>query len=235
MTLAAAGLTFSPFGITHWAVLIVTVVGAVLLARLGHRHRDTPAAETFSRIFAIVQLTVTLGFMIIWLIPPLFDLQQSLPLHLSDILRLVTAYALWSRRRWAFALTYYWGLTLNSQAMLTPDLQLDVAPVLEFASYWLQHVLVMWAAVYLTWGLGLHPTWRSYRLTLTVTVGWAAIVFALNRALRTNYGYLNGKPGGATLLDLMGEWPWYLVVVLALLAAFWALITWPWTSRAQAL
>jgi hypothetical integral membrane protein (TIGR02206 family) len=156
--MAAAGLTFHPYGITHWVVLMATVVGSVLLARLGHRHRDTPAGETFSRIFAIVQLTVTLGFMIIWLVPALFDLQQSLPLHLSDILRLVTAYALWSRRPWASALTYYWGLTFNSQAMLTPDLHLNVAPVLEFASYWLQHVLVMWAAVYLTWGLGLHPT-----------------------------------------------------------------------------
>ena len=69
--MAAAGLTFSPYGITHWVVLMVTVVGAVLLARLGHRHRDTGRAETFSRIFAIVQLTMTLGFMIIWLIPPL--------------------------------------------------------------------------------------------------------------------------------------------------------------------
>jgi hypothetical integral membrane protein (TIGR02206 family) len=231
--LPAAALTFSPYGLTHWVIVVLTVVGAVLLARLGRRYRNTPAGETFTRIFAIVQLTVTLSFMIVWLVPPLFDLQQSLPLHLSDILRLVTAYALWSRRPWAFALTYYWGLTINPQAILTPDLQLDIAPALEFASYWLQHILVMWAAVYLTWGLGLRPTWRSYRLALAVTVAWAAIVFAINRALGTNYGYLNGKPGGASLLDLMGGWPWYLVAVLALLAAFWALITWPWTSRTR--
>jgi hypothetical integral membrane protein (TIGR02206 family) len=95
----------------------------------------------------------------------------------------------------------------------------------------LQHVLVMWAAVYLTWGRGLHPNWRSYRLALVVTVGWATIVFVINHALGTNYGYLNGKPSSSSLLDLMGQWPWYLLVVLALLAAFWALITWPWTSR----
>ena len=229
-----AAVTFTPYGLTHWVVLAITVVGAVLLARLGRRYRGTPAAETFTRIFAVVQLTVTLGFMIVWLTPPFFDVRQSLPLHLSDILRLVAAYALWSRRPWAFALTYYWGLTFNPQAMLTPDLRPDIAPTLEFASYWLQHVLVMWAAVYLTWGLGLHPNWRSYRLALAVTVGWATIVFAINRALGTNYGYLNGKPSSASLLDLMGQWPWYLLVVLALLAAFWALITWPWTSRARA-
>ncbi|HEX5905762.1 MAG TPA: TIGR02206 family membrane protein [Propionibacteriaceae bacterium] len=226
-----AAVTFAPYGLTHWVVLAITVVGAVLLARLGRRYRDTPAAEAFTRIFAVVQLTVTLGFMIVWLTPPFFDVKQSLPLHLSDILRLVSAYALWSRRPWAFALTYYWGLTFNPQAMLTPDLRPDVAPALEIASYWLQHVLVMWAAVYLTWGLGLHPNWRSYRLALAATVGWATIIFIINRALATNYGYLNGKPSSASLLDLMGQWPWYLLVSLALLAAFWALITWPWTSR----
>jgi hypothetical integral membrane protein (TIGR02206 family) len=231
--LPAAAITFRPYGFVHVIIVLLTVVGAVLLARLGRRHRNTPAGEAFTRIFAIIQLAVTLGFMIVWLVPPLFDLQQSLPLHLSDILRLVAAYALWSRRPWAFALTYYWGLTFNPQAILTPDLQLDIAPALEFASYWLQHVLVMWAAVYLTWGLGLRPTWRSYRLALAVTVGWAAIVFAINHALGTNYGYLNGKPGGASLLDLMGGWPWYLVAVLALLAAVWALITWPWTRRTR--
>jgi hypothetical integral membrane protein (TIGR02206 family) len=228
-----AAVTFSPYGLTHWVILVVTVVGGVLLVRLGRHHRDTQAAKTFSRAFAIVQLAVTLGFMIIWLVPPLFDLHQSLPLHLSDLLRLVAAYALWSRRPWAFALTYYWGLTFNPQAILTPDLLLDVAPVLEFASYWSQHVMVMWAAVYLTWGLGLRPSWRSYRLALAVTLGWAVIVFAINRVLGTNYGYLNGKPGGASLLDLLGGWPWYLVVVVLLLAAFWALITWPWTWRPE--
>jgi hypothetical integral membrane protein (TIGR02206 family) len=226
-----AAVTFAPYGLTHWVVLAITVVGAVLLARLGRRYRDTPAAETFTRIFAVVQLTVTLGFMIVWLTPAFFDVKQSLPLHLSDVLRLVAAYALWSRRPWAFALTYYWGLTFNPQAMLTPDLRPDVAPALEIASYWLQHVLVMWAAVYLTWGLGLHPNWRSYRLALAATVGWATIIFIINRALGTTYGYLNGKPSSASLLDLMGQWPWYLLVSLALLVAFWALITWPWTSR----
>lgn len=226
-----AAATFTPYSFTHVALLVVTVIGALLLVRFGRRHRGTPEAETFTRVFAGVELAVTLGFTICWLLPPLFSLQQSLPLHLSDLLRLVTAYALWSRRPWALALTYYWGLTLNSQALLTPDLYLDIAPALEFASYWSQHMLVMWAVLYLTWGLGLHPNWRSYRLTLAVTVAWAAVVLAINRLIGTNYGYLNSKPSGASLLDVMGGWPWYLLVTLALLAALWALITWPWTWR----
>ena len=229
MDLATAAPTFTAYGLMHWAMLVGTVIGAVLLVRFGRRNRGTPKEETFTRVFAVVQFSVTFGFMILWLIPPLFDVRQSLPLHLSDVLRVITGYALWSRRPWAFALTYYWGLTLNPQAILTPDLLPDIAPALEIASYWLQHVLVMWAVIYLTWGLGLRPNWRSYRLTLVVTAGWAAMVFTINRLLGTNYGYLNGKPGGASLLDVLGDWPWYLLVVLAVAAALWALITWPWT------
>jgi hypothetical integral membrane protein (TIGR02206 family) len=109
-----------------------------------------------------------------------------------------------------------------------------VAPALEFASYWVQHVLVMWAVCYLTWGLGLCPNWRDYRLALVVTVGWAAVTLTINQALGTNYGYLSRKPGGGSLLDLLGDWPWYLLVVLALLAGVWALITWPWVRRSPA-
>jgi hypothetical integral membrane protein (TIGR02206 family) len=56
----------------------------------------------------------------------------------------------------------------------------------------------------------------------------------INRALGTNYGYLNGKPGGASLLDVLGDWPWYLLVALAVAAAVWALITWPWARRTRA-
>ena len=176
---------------------------------------------------------VTFGFMALWLIPPFFNLQQSLPLHLSDVLRVVTGYALWSRRPWALALTYYWGLTLNPQALLTsrsatrhrtrPGDRLLLGPARTG----------QWAVIYLTWGLGLHPNRRSYRLTLLVTVGWAAVVFVINRALGTNYGYLNGKPGGASLLDLLGDWPWYLLAALAVAAVVWALITWPWTLRTR--
>ena len=234
MDLPSGTLTFTPYGFLHWALLVSTVIGAVLLVRYGHRIRNTPRAAAFSRGCAVVQLSVTLGFVVCWLIPPFFDLGQSLPFHLSDVLRLVVAYALWSQKPWALGVTYYWGLTLNPQAMLTPDLHPNVAPVLEIVSYWSQHMLVMWAAIYLTWGLGLRPSWRSYRLALTFTLGWAVGVFAINVALGTNYGYLNRKPGGASLLDLFGPWPVYLLVALVLVFAVWALITVPWTKRGSA-
>lgn len=115
--------------------------------------------------------------------------------------------------------------------MITPDLSEDSLPGLEFASYWSLHILVMWAVIYLTWGMGRHPDWSRYRFTLLFTVGWAATAFSINSVLGTNYGYLNEKPGGPSLLDAMGGWPGYLLAALTLLVAIWALMTWPWVRR----
>ena len=45
----------------------------------------------------------------------------------------------------------------------------------------------------------------------------------------TNYGYLNGKPNRASLLDVLPAWPWYVAVEIVVVAAVWALLVWPWT------
>jgi uncharacterized membrane protein YwaF len=51
----------------------------------------------------------------------------------------------------------------------------------------------------------------------------------------TNYGYLNGKPNRASLLDVLPAWPWYVAVEIVVVAAVWALLVWPWTrGRAPA-
>ena len=50
------------------------------------------------------------------------NLDTSVPLQLCDVAELTAAYALWSQRHWAFVLTYYWGLVLSSQALITPDI-----------------------------------------------------------------------------------------------------------------
>ncbi|MBV9830122.1 MAG: hypothetical protein JOZ82_00885, partial [Marmoricola sp.] len=43
------------------------------------------------------------------------------------------------------------------------------------------------------------------------------------------YGYLVRKPGSASLLDLLGPWPWYVVSAAALVVGGWALVlTLPW-------
>lgn len=224
-----AGATFSPYGPSHWVVLGVVAVGALLLAWWGRRHRQRWSGVALARGFAAALAMFAVTMQVYRLLPSQWNIAVSLPLHLSDLTWIVAVYALWSRRRWAYALTYYWGLTLNPQAMITPALDAPDFPHLDFLDFWVQHTLVLWAAVYLTWGLGMRPDWRSYTTAVTATVVWGLAILGFNTLAGTNYGFLNAKPTNPSLLDLLGSWPWYLGVELGVGLAAWALITWPWT------
>jgi hypothetical integral membrane protein (TIGR02206 family) len=217
---------FAPYSLSHWLVLLTFAAGTALLIRVGRRHSGPAGARRFGRGFAVVigvlYLVIRLGSMV----PPSLD--RSVPLDLSDLVGLVAAFALWTHRHWAFALTYYWGLLLSTQALVFPAHAGPDFPHVGFLAFWAIHLLVVWAAIYLTWGLGLRPDWRSYRVSVAVTVAWAGFTFGFNTVVGTNYGFLNAKPGTPSLLDLLGPWPWYLLPVAVLVLGAWALMTWPW-------
>lgn len=220
---------FTAYGTSHQVVLVLLLVGAAVLVRAGRSHRRDGATDVTGRALAGTLLAITVPLQLLYLTPAYWSLERSLPLQLCDLAWMTAVYALWTHRRWAVSLTYYWGLTLTTQAILTPDLAAEF-PDPVFLLFWAMHLLVVWAAVHLTWGVGLTPDWRSYRTALLVTAGWAAAMLGFNALAGTNYGYLNAKPPSASILDLLGPWPWYVVVEIVVIVTAWALVTWPWVA-----
>lgn len=221
---------FEAYGPSHLVVLVIFAVGAALLIWLGRRQTEAQA-RVFSRVFSLLIVAAFVVALVYKLIRP--DIQTSVPIQLCDIAELTAAYALWSHRHWAFALTYYWCLLLSSQALITPDIGTprEGAPDFPhhlFLTFFVLHVFGVWAAIYLTWGRRMRPRWRSYRFAVVVTLIWAAATFVFNAIVGTNYGYLNRKPPTASLLDVFGPWPVYLLTEVAIVAVVWALMTWPW-------
>jgi hypothetical integral membrane protein (TIGR02206 family) len=216
---------FSAYGPSYWAVIAVFAIGAALLVWIGRRQTESQARH-LGRTFGVLTAAIYGAGLIYSLIPPSID--RSVPLNLTDLATVAAAYALWSQRHWAFALTYYWGLVLSTQALISPVLKSPDFPHFQFLGFWGIHLLVVWAAIYLTWGRRMRPQWRSYRFAVVVTMVWAAVTFAFNSIAGTDYGFLNGKPATATLLDVLGPWPVYLLTATLLLLIVWALMTWPW-------
>ena len=216
---------FAAYGPSYWATIAVFVIGAVLLVWLGRRQTKAQGRK-LARVLAVVTAAIYVAMFIYTLIPP--ALEWSVPLRLTDLATVSAAYALWTQRHWAYTLTYYWGLVLSAQALISPVLESPDFPNYEFLAFWAIHLLVVWAAIYLTWGLGHRPTWRSYRLVVAVTAVWAVVTFTFNRIADTNYGFLNGKPATPSLLDVLGPWPLYILSATGLILIVWALMTWPW-------
>ena len=161
---------FQAFSAEHFGLLALFLLVCVALVVVGRRRRGDDTV--FRRGFAIVLACVVVPIQVVQLRPWDFDLQSSLPINLCDLAWLCAVYALWTRRPWAVALTYYWGLTLTSQGILTPSLGQQF-PDPRYFGFWGLHFLTVWSAVYLV-SSGNPPTWRGYRFTLMVTAVWAA-------------------------------------------------------------
>ncbi len=217
---------FATFSAEHFALiaLFLAVFGGLVV--VGRRHGDN---ERFRRVLAITIPVFTLPMQVMQLLPSDFDIETSLPLQYCDLAWAIAAYALWTRRAWAVALTYFWGLTLTIQGIITPSLG-ELFPDPRYVMFWGMHFLTVWAAGYLV-ATGNRPTWRLYGFAVAVTALWAGIVVTFNAVTGTNYGYLNRKPPGTSALDLLPGWPTYVVVEVVLVSAVWALMTWPFARR----
>ena len=228
MPLSADG--FQAFTPQHYLLIAIFLAGACGLVVLGRSHRRAAADNRFDRAFAVTIVVLTVPSQLYQLAPWDFSLSSSLPLALCDIAWIAGAWALWTHHPVPTALVYYWGLTLTVQAIITPSLS-ETFPDPRYFMFWSMHFLIVWSAVYLTFGLGLGPGWREYRIALLVTLAWAVITYTFDVAVDVNYGYLVRKPGAGSLLDLLGPWPVYVLASLGILVCGWALITWPWVIR----
>lgn len=227
-----ASTRFESFTLEHLGLVVGFLVVAVVLALVGRSHRGTDAELRFRRGFAIAIPCITVPMQVLQLLPGDFDAGTSLPLQLCDLAWMAAIYALWTRNPFATALVYFWGLTLTVQGIVTPSLG-ETFPDPRYFMFWGMHFLTVWAAVYLTFGLKVPVTWRTYRFAVVTTAIWAVTVMVINAFADTNYGYLNRKPSSASLLDVMGPWPVYVEVEVVILVGIWALMTWPWARARQ--
>jgi hypothetical integral membrane protein (TIGR02206 family) len=228
LTPIAATRQFSAFGASHLAVLMAFAIGSAALIWIGRRQTE-PQARLLGRGLGALILAIFSAALVYKLAQP--SIAHSVPLQLCDLAELTAAYALWSQRKWAFTLTYYWGLPLSSQALITPDLHGPDFPSHSFLTFFALHLLIVWAAIYLTWGRGVRPGWRGYRFAVITTLAWGAFTIVFNTIAGSDYGFLNRKPLNASMLDFLGPWPYYVLAEIAIVGTVWALMTWPWERK----
>ena len=160
-------------------------------------------------------------------------LAQSLPLQLCDVAIFITAAALWARAPLLVEVTYFWGLAGTLQALLTPDLPQHF-PSYPYFQYYIAHGGVVASALLLVVGLRIHPRPGSLLRIAAVTLAYVALVGVVDAITGADYMYLRAKPPSATLLDVLGPWPWYLLGATAIGLVLFAVLDAPFRISRQA-
>ncbi len=159
------------------------------------------------------------------------SIQNALPMHLCDWATFVVATALLTQNRTACEIGYFWGLAGTLQAIFTPDLHFDF-PATEFFLFFFSHGGIVLGAIFALWVSHHRLTWRSVWRSWAWLHVYAACALVANFLTGANYGYLMKKPGRASLLDFLGPWPWYILVLEVLAVIFFVALLWLWRSLA---
>jgi len=167
----------------------------------------------------------------IWYIQTgMWDIRTSLPLELCSIASLVCAIMLLTKSRKLFEVFYFIAIGGAIQAILTPDLLFGF-PQFRYIQFFIDHFMLIIAPILMI---------ALYRYTITlksvlkafITINiLAAIVFIINSFLSANYMFLKHKPSGASLLDILGPYPWYLVSLEGITLAVFFLLYLPFAFK----
>ena len=200
--------TFHQFGLSHLAaVAICFLCGAAVIMSV---RRHPTHERSISRLLGILSLAALPGSILATLATtPDATWQELLPLHFCDIMLIVAAISLFYPSQAACSCTYFCSLAATTQALITPSLQYDFpAPV--YFSFFFCHGIVVLIALY-------HPLVRHWISSETgkyisqlFGILYLITIHPINMAFGFNFGFTMHPPSSASILTLLGAWPWYM-------------------------
>lgn len=211
---------FQLFGLQHGVALLLIVLTSAFAFRAGrgpHSSRWNAAGACFFTLYG-------LGLWWYKLIDGL-DWDFDLPLQLCDLIFLICLACFFVPRPLLVTLATYWGLSGTVQALITPDVG-TAFPSTEFVIFFVGHSAIV-VAVFFLLGRAPHPGLAGLSGLKTAflwLLGYVLFAGTVNRLLNVNYGYLSAKPRAASILDMMGPWPVYVLGGLAVALVMFSII-----------
>jgi hypothetical integral membrane protein (TIGR02206 family) len=225
-----AGAPFELFGPPHLAFLAFVVLACVLV--VAFRDRFSPRQRVFFRWFLAAWLVVNeLAYHAWHVYYGIWSIQYQLPLHVCSVMVFASAFMLVTRNYTVYEFSYFIGIGAAMQALLTPDAGIYGFPHFRFFQTLTAHGLIVFSAVYMTAVEKFRPYPKSL---LRVAVGmnlYMAAIFAVNSLIGSNYLYIMRKPETASLIDLLGPWPWYILSLEAIGVAICLLLYLPFSLK----
>jgi len=223
-------MDFHPFTPAHYITLAIGFVLTAALLVFAKRSEKNQRLTT--ALLAFLNLASYPLALLAWSNHPK-ALDNVIPLHLCDLAAIVAGFALFTRKPILLTLTYFWGIAATTQALLTPALTIG-PPELPFIHFFLQHFAIVAAALYIPIVLKWRPEkpwWKSPLIVFGISIVYQGFALLVNTILKTNFAFASRPPDNPSLIDHLGQWPFYLLSMQVLALGLFLLLALPFRKR----
>lgn len=213
---------FVPYGSEHLiAVLITSLIGVVTIVFAKRQN-----AKLQDRIFKGLCLVIT-GSVIFWAFAEVlygrFEAEKDIPFIFCNFIATVLPLYAFSKDKTMFNIIYYLVVVGAIQAIITPSLKFNF-PHYESLKFWSVHAGLLIVVFYSIFVFKYRPTFRGMIKTYISLQIYVCALVLINYVFDWNYLYLKQKPPVTTLLDFLGDWPYYVIAMDLLLIPYFLLI-----------
>ncbi len=207
-----SGDPFVLFDAKHLIALgIIALLNFYLI--LGRQTFKPKFRRPFRYGLALLMAVNTLGYQTWNVVTGRWTVEWNLPLHLCSLLVWLSVFMLLTKNYRVYEFCYFLGIAGALQPLLTPDAGRFGFPHYYAFQFFISHGGIITAAVYMTTIEGFRPYWVSIKRVLIGLNIYALVISPLNLLIGSNYLYTLRKPHVKTLLDYLGPWPGYILMV----------------------
>lgn len=204
-----SGEPFQLFSNSHLLVLGLLVGFIVLLYFYRGIIRDHPLNRYIRYGLAGILILTEIAFQFWHLATESWSATYMLPLQLCSVSLLLSVVMLLRKSYGLYEITFFWGLGGAAQAMITPELFYPF-PHFRFFHFFIAHICIILACLYMTWVEQVRPTHRSVWKAMGFLNLLLPIALFANWLTGGNYLFVSQKPSNPSLIDYLGPYPWYI-------------------------
>jgi hypothetical integral membrane protein (TIGR02206 family) len=209
------GEPFQLFGPKHLLVLMI-VLTIILWLIFGWKN-PTEKGKRRARYLLAANLFIWESAWHIWsLSTGTWTITYHLPLHVCSIMVWLSIYMLLSKNYRIYEFAYFIGIAGALQPLLTPEAGVYGLWHFRALQTLAAHGTLVIAPIYMTTKEGFRPTLGSLLRVAIGTNIYMIIIHFINLAIGSNYLFTVSKPSTASLLDVLGPWPFYLLSMEAI-------------------
>ncbi len=222
---------FETFSLQHFSALILFALFTFLAIWFGWNSSDK-TKKWIGLSIALIALFIMVFDSVYRLLTGQFDILDDLPLFLCDIVVILLPFIILKENRKWLGILYFWAVAGTLQALITPELE-EGFPRFEFFRYFIMHAGIVSAVIYciVVWRIKIN--WKDFLHAIVFAQVYIVSVHLINLLLQSNYSYTVRKPEDPTILDLLGEWPWYIFWGEILMIALFLLLIIPFLFKSR--